>query len=51
MGHRLIGKKPGESQQYDAYMERHGRMFKFGGLAVMAISLFLMLKAIFFDAP
>jgi hypothetical protein len=43
IGFRLIGKKPGESIKYDAWHDRYGRFFRYGGPIVMLSGMVTLL--------
>jgi hypothetical protein len=46
LGFRVIGKRPGESAKYDVWHERYGRLFKLGGLALIAFGLYLAISGL-----
>ena len=46
LGFRWVGKKPGESEKYDAWYARFGRWFKFIGPLLVVITLVRLLLSL-----
>lgn len=40
LGHRIVGKRPGESMDYDLWFERYGAKFKAFGPLIFLFGLF-----------
>jgi hypothetical protein len=46
LGHRIVGKKPGEDLRYDQWHERFGPMFRILGPFMVIFGIFLAIKGI-----
>lgn len=46
MSYRIVGKKPGESQQFDAFHAKHSHRMKYLGPLMMIFDVFLAVMGI-----
>jgi hypothetical protein len=42
LSYRIIGRKPGQSSEYDRWLNSYGRFFRFGGPFLMIVGLCLL---------
>jgi hypothetical protein len=46
LGYRIVGKKPGESFDYDRWHERYGTMLRRFGPLIIVLGIFLAVKSV-----